>query len=50
MGGKYRRATQTKNFLELDLGNLIDEVESLGKRDKRELKSRLITLELIIVD
>lgn len=33
-----------KNFSELDLENLIDEVESLGKRDKRELKSRLITL------
>ncbi|MBE9170465.1 DUF29 domain-containing protein [Pleurocapsales cyanobacterium LEGE 06147] len=27
-----------------DWENLIEEVESLGKRDKRELKSRLITL------
>ena len=33
-----------KNFADIDLENLIDEVESLGKRDKRELKSRLITL------
>ncbi|OKH18765.1 DUF29 domain-containing protein [[Limnothrix rosea] IAM M-220] len=32
------------NFSELDLEHLIDEVESLGKRDRRELKSRLITL------
>lgn len=33
-----------KKFSELDLDNLIDEVESFGKRDKRELKNRLITL------
>ena len=32
------------NFSQIDLENLIDEVESLGRRDKRELKSRLITL------
>ncbi len=32
------------NFSEIDLANLIDEVESLGKRDKRELESRLTTL------
>jgi hypothetical protein len=32
------------NFREVDLDNLIEEVESLGKRDKREVKSRLITL------
>lgn len=35
---------KSKDFSEIDLENLIDEVESLGKRDKRELKSRLITL------
>ena len=29
---------------QVDWENLIEEVESLGKRDKRELKSRLITL------
>ncbi len=29
---------------QIDLENLIEEVESLGRRDKRELKSRLITL------
>ena len=32
------------NFSEVDLENLIEEVESLGRRDKRELKSRLVTL------
>ena len=32
------------NFSQIDLENLIDEVESLTKRDKRELESRLITL------
>ncbi|GCL53770.1 protein of unknown function DUF29 [Microcystis aeruginosa NIES-3806] len=29
---------------QVDLENLIEEVESLGRRDKRELKNRLITL------
>ena len=32
------------DFSQIDLENLIEEVESLGKRDKRELKSRLVTL------
>ncbi|WP_203427706.1 DUF29 domain-containing protein [Rippkaea orientalis] len=32
------------NLSQVDLENLIEEVESLGKRDKRELKRRLITL------
>ena len=32
------------NFSQVDLKNLIDEVESLAKRDKRSLESRLITL------
>ncbi|MGK7892430.1 MAG: DUF29 domain-containing protein [Xenococcus sp. (in: cyanobacteria)] len=35
---------KAKNIEDLDWENLIEEVESLGKRDKRELKSRLITL------
>jgi Domain of unknown function DUF29 len=35
---------KARNFSELDLEHLIEEVESLGKRDKRELKNRLITL------
>ncbi len=35
------KAREVKN---IDWENLIEEVESLGKRDKRELKSRLITL------
>jgi hypothetical protein len=33
-----------RRFAELDLDNLIEEIESLGKRDKRELQSRLIVL------
>ncbi len=32
------------NFAQVDLDNLIEEVESLVERDKRELKNRLITL------
>ncbi|MGK7945878.1 MAG: DUF29 domain-containing protein [Microcystaceae cyanobacterium] len=32
------------DFSEIDVDNLIEEVESLGRRDKRALKSRLITL------
>ncbi|MEB3123462.1 MAG: DUF29 domain-containing protein, partial [Snowella sp.] len=35
---------KSKNFTELDLENLISEVESLGRQDKRELENRLITL------
>lgn len=31
-------------FNEIDLENLIEEIESLGKRDKRELLNRLILL------
>ena len=32
------------NFSEINLANLIEEVESLGKHDQRELESRLTTL------
>ncbi len=35
---------KSQKFTELDLENLINEVESLGRQDKRELESRLITL------
>ncbi|WP_319420993.1 DUF29 domain-containing protein [Pleurocapsa sp. FMAR1] len=35
---------KAQEFERVDWENLIEEVESLGKRDKRELKSRLITL------
>jgi len=35
---------KAREFHEVDWENLIEEVESLGKRDKRELKNRLITL------
>ncbi|NEP50421.1 MAG: DUF29 domain-containing protein [Moorea sp. SIO3C2] len=31
-------------FTQVDVANLIEEVESMGKREKRELKSRLIVL------
>lgn len=33
-----------KNFSSLDIGNLIEEIESLGRNDKRSLKSHLIVL------
>ena len=32
------------DFSQVDLENLIEEVDSLGRRDKRELENRLITL------
>ncbi|MEL7035425.1 MAG: DUF29 domain-containing protein [Cyanobacteria bacterium J06592_8] len=32
------------HFNEVDIENLIEEVESIGRREKRELKSRLIIL------
>ena len=32
------------DFSQVDLKNLIEEVESLGKKDKRELENRLMTL------
>jgi hypothetical protein len=35
-----------KQFAEIDLKNLIEEIESLGKRDKREIQNRLIVLLL----
>ena len=35
---------KSRNLENLDWENLIEEIESLGKRDKRELKNRLITL------
>lgn len=35
---------KAQNFNELDLENLIEEIESLGKRDRRELESRLDVL------
>jgi hypothetical protein len=36
----------TPRFSELDIDNLIDEVESMGKSEKRELESRLTILLL----
>lgn len=35
---------KTRKFDELDLDNLIEEIDSLGKRDKRELRNRLDVL------
>ncbi|MDJ0576670.1 MAG: DUF29 domain-containing protein [Xenococcaceae cyanobacterium MO_234.B1] len=35
---------KARNTEDLDWENLIEEIESLGKRDKRELESRLTTL------
>ena len=35
---------KTGELQKIDVENLIEELESLGKKDKRELKSRLITL------
>jgi hypothetical protein len=35
---------KARNLERLDWENLIEEIESLGKRDKRELESRLTTL------
>lgn len=35
---------RTENFSDLDLENLIEEIESLGKSQRKELKSRLQTL------
>ena len=35
---------KARNTKDLDWDNLIEEIESLGKRDKRELRSRLTTL------
>jgi hypothetical protein len=35
---------KARNFDELDLDNLIEEIESLARRDKRELKNRLDVL------
>jgi hypothetical protein len=32
------------DFAEIDLENLIEEVESLGRQEKRELENRLTTL------
>jgi hypothetical protein len=38
------RHLKAKNFDELDLDNLIEEIETLGRSEKKELKSRLLVL------
>ena len=35
---------KARDFDHVDLENLIEEIESLGKSDKKEIKSRLTTL------
>jgi hypothetical protein len=37
-------ALRSGNFAQLDLENLAEEVASLGRRDRRELQSRLVVL------
>jgi Domain of unknown function DUF29 len=37
-------ALRSGNLTELDVANLAEEVESLGRRDRRELQSRLVVL------
>jgi hypothetical protein len=38
------QALQARDFAQLDLENLIEEVESMGRSEKHELKSRLVVL------
>lgn len=38
------RLLKVRNFEEVDWDNLIEEIESMGRSEKRELKSRLIIL------
>jgi Domain of unknown function DUF29 len=35
---------RSRDFDRLDIDNLVEEIESLGRSDKKELKSRLVTL------
>ncbi|MFN7256355.1 MAG: DUF29 domain-containing protein, partial [Microcystis sp.] len=41
---KTVKQLKSGDLSQVDLENLVEEVESLGRRDKRELKTRLITL------
>ena len=41
---RMAEALRSRDFDALDLENLLDEVESLGRSDRRELKSRLVVL------
>lgn len=35
---------RSRDFDQLDIDNLVEEIEALGRSDKKEIKSRLITL------
>jgi GH18 family chitinase len=35
---------RSRDFDRLDIDNLVEEIESLGRSDKKKLKSRLVTL------
>ncbi|MGB3308603.1 MAG: DUF29 domain-containing protein [Nodosilinea sp.] len=35
---------RSRDFDQLDIDNLVEEVEALGRSDKKEIKSRLVTL------
>ena len=41
---RMAEALRSRSFDALDLENLLDEVESLGRSDRRELRSRLVVL------
>jgi Domain of unknown function DUF29 len=42
--GEQVKLLRDRTFSQLDIDNLIEEIESLGKSDKRQLKSRLEVL------
>lgn len=41
---KTTQQLRDRNFSELDIENLIEEIESLGRKEKRELSNRLVVL------
>jgi hypothetical protein len=41
---KTTQQLRDRDFAELDVENLIEEIESLGRKEKRELSNRLVVL------
>jgi hypothetical protein len=41
---KITQQLRDRNFAELDIENLIEEIEALGRKEKRELSNRLVVL------